>query len=93
MDVLQFSIIKRRLSSSSSSRSAKLHSRSIDNSSRSPSNLRLNSSRNSSLCNNKRRRSPHNDLHLSSSRNNSLYNRRRKSPDNLRLRSSTIGGG
>jgi hypothetical protein len=42
MEVLQLSVSKRRLNSSSSiSRSAKLHSRSIDNSWRSPDKLRL----------------------------------------------------
>jgi hypothetical protein len=59
MEVLQLSVSKRRLnSSSSSSRSAKLHSRSVDNSRRkSPGKLHLSRS-----CN----------LRISNRRNNSL---------------------
>jgi hypothetical protein len=44
MEVQQLSVSKRRLNSSSSSRSAKIRSRSVDNSRRSPGKLRLSSS-------------------------------------------------
>jgi hypothetical protein len=78
MEVLQLSVSKRRLSSSSS-RSAKLHSSSVDNNRRrSPGKLRLSSSCNLRIIN--RRNSS-----LSSSR--SVDNSRR-SPSKLRLRSS-----
>jgi hypothetical protein len=76
MKVLQLSVSKRRLSSS---RSAKLHSRSFDNNQRrSPSKLCLSSSYN---------------LRIIKRRNNSLSSSRsvdnsRKSPDKLRLSSS-----
>jgi hypothetical protein len=64
MEVLQLGVSKRRLSNSSS-RLAKLHNRSVDNSQRSPSKLRLSSScnmrisnrRHSRLCNSRRRSS------------------------------------
>jgi hypothetical protein len=78
MEVLQISVSKRRLNSSSS-RSAKLHSRSVDNNRRrSPGKLRLSSS-----CN----------LRIINRRNNSLSNSRsvdnsRRSPGKLRLISS-----
>jgi hypothetical protein len=52
MEVLQLSVSKRRLNSSSSSRSAKLHSRSVDNNRRrSPGELRLSSSYNLRIIN------------------------------------------
>jgi hypothetical protein len=78
MEVLQLSVSKRSVNSSSS-RSAKLRSRSIDNNwSRSPGTLRLSSS-----CN----------LRIINRRNNSLSSSRsvdnsRRSPEKLRLRSS-----
>jgi hypothetical protein len=78
MEVLQLSVSKRRLNSSSS-RSAKLHSRSVDNNRRrSPGKLRLSSS-----CN----------LRIINRRNNSLSRSRsvdnsRRSPGKLRLSSS-----
>jgi hypothetical protein len=78
MEVLQLIVSKRRLNSSSS-RSAKLHSRSVDNNRRrSPGKLRLSSS-----CN----------LRIINKRNNSLSSSRsvdnsRRSPDKLRLSSS-----
>jgi hypothetical protein len=80
MEVLQLSVSKRRLnSSSSSSRSAKLCSRSVDNNRRrSPGNLRLSSSCNLRIIN--RRNSS-----LSSSRS---VNNSKRSPDKLRLSSS-----
>jgi hypothetical protein len=79
MEVLQLSVSKRRLNSSSRSRSAKLHNRSIDNSwRRSPGKLRLSSS-----CN----------LRIINRRNNSLSSSRsvdnsRRSLGKLRLSSS-----
>jgi hypothetical protein len=79
MEVLQLSVIKRRLNSSSSSRSAKVHSRSVDNNRRrSPGKLRLSSS-----CN----------LRIINRRNNSLSSSRsadnsRRSPGKLRLSST-----
>jgi hypothetical protein len=81
MEVLQLSVSKRRLnnSSSSNSRSAKLHSRSVDNSRRrSPGKLRL-----SSCCN----------LRIINRRNNNLSSGRsvdnkRRSSGILRLSSS-----
>jgi hypothetical protein len=79
MDVLQLSVNKKRLNSSSSSKSAKLHSRSVDNNwRRSLGKLRLSSSWNLRIIN--RRNS-----NLSSSR--SIDNSRR-SPGKLRLSSS-----
>jgi hypothetical protein len=77
MEVLQFSFSKRRFKSSSS-RSVKLHSRSVDNNQRrSPRKLRLSSS-----CN----------LRIVNRRNNSLSSSRsvdnsRRSPGKLRLSS------
>jgi hypothetical protein len=91
MEVLQLSVSKRRLNSSSSSRSAKLRSRSVDNNRRrSPGKLRLSSScnlriinrRNSSLSSS---RSVDNSgscpgkLRLSSSCNMRISNRRNSS--------------
>jgi hypothetical protein len=79
MEVLQLSVSKRRLNSSSS-KSAKLRSRSIDNNwRRSPGKLRLSSS-----CN----------LRIINRRNNSLSSSRsidnsRRSPSKLRLSSSS----
>jgi hypothetical protein len=78
MEVLQFSVSKRRLNNSSTSRSALVHSRSIDNSRRSPDKLYLSSS-----CN----------MWISNRRNNSLSSSRsvdnnRRSPGKLRLSSS-----
>jgi hypothetical protein len=79
MEVLQLSVSKRRLNSSSSSKSAKLHSRSVDNNRRrSPGKLHLSSTCNLRIIN--RRNS-----NLSSSR--SVDNSRR-SPGKLRLSSS-----
>jgi hypothetical protein len=78
MEVLQLSVSKRRLNSSSSNRSAKLHSRSVDNNRRSPGKLRLSSCCNLRIIN--RRNSI-----LSSSR--SVDNSRR-SRGKLRLSSS-----
>jgi hypothetical protein len=89
MEVLQLSVSKRRLNSSSSSRIAKLRSRSVDNSRRSPSKLRLSSScmrisnrRNRSLSSSKSvdnsRRSP-GKLRLSSNCNMKISNRRNSS--------------
>jgi hypothetical protein len=84
MEVLQLSVSKRRLTSSSS-RSAKLCRRSVDNSRRSPGKLRLSSccimrisNRRNSNLSSSRRRSVGN-LPLSSRCNmyNNLYNRRR----------------
>jgi hypothetical protein len=100
MQVLQLSVSKRRLNSSSSRKSAKLHSRSVDNSQRrSPDKLRLSSScnlriinrRNSSLSS---RRSVDNNrrslgkLHLSSSCNMRISNRRNSSLSSSRRRSA-----
>jgi hypothetical protein len=80
MEVLQLSVSKRRLNSSSSSRSAKLRSRSVDNTRRrSPGKLRRSSSCNIRIIN--RRNS---SLFSSRSVNNS-----RRSPDKLRLSSSS----
>jgi hypothetical protein len=80
MEVLQLSVNKRKLNSSSS-RSAKLHSRSVDNNRRrSPGKLRLSSSCNLRIIN--RRNSS-----LSSSR--SVDNSRR-SPGKLRLSSCNM---
>jgi hypothetical protein len=83
MEVLQLSVSKRRLnSSSSSSRSAKLHNRSVyNNRRRSPGKLRLIIS---SCCN----------LRIINRRNNSLCSSRsvdnsRRSPGKLRLSSSS----
>jgi hypothetical protein len=79
MEVLQLSVSKRRLNSSSS-KSAKLRSRSVDNNRRrSPGKLRLSSS-----CN----------LRIINRRNNSLSSSRsidnsRRSPSKLRLSSSS----
>jgi hypothetical protein len=91
MEVLQLSVSKRRLNSSNSNRSAKLHSRSVDNNRRrSPGKLRLSSScnlriinrRNSSLSSSRSidnsKRSP-NKLRLSSSCNMRISNRRSSS--------------
>jgi hypothetical protein len=79
MEVLQLSVIKRRLNSSSSSRSAKLRSRSVDNSwRRSPGKLCLSSSCNLRIINRQ-------NSSLSSSR--SVDNNRR-SPSKLRISSS-----
>jgi hypothetical protein len=79
MEVLQLIVSKRRLNSSSSNRSAKLHSRSVDNNRRrSPGKLRQSSSCNLRIIN--RRNSS-----LSSSRS---VNNNRRSPDKLRLSSS-----
>jgi hypothetical protein len=78
MEVLQISVSKRRLDSSSSinnnnsSRSTKLRSRSVDNSRRSPSKLRLSSTYN---------------MRISNRRNNNLSSRRRRSAGNLSLSS------
>jgi hypothetical protein len=78
MEVLQLNVSKRRLNNSSS-RSAKLHSRSVNNSQRrSPGKLRISSS-----CN----------LRISSRRNSSLSSSRsvsnsRRNPGKLRLSSS-----
>jgi hypothetical protein len=98
MEVLQLSVSKRRLNSSSS-RSTKLSSRSVDNSRRrSPGKLRLSSSRNMRISNRRnsslsssRRRSACN-LPLSSRCNkyNILCNRR--SPGNLHCRRGTRPG-
>jgi hypothetical protein len=93
MEVLQLTVSKRRLNSSSNNISAKLHSRSVGNSRRSPSKLRLSSSCNMRISNRRNgglsssrsvdnnRRSP-DKLHLSSSCNMRISNRRR-SPGNL----------
>jgi hypothetical protein len=79
MEVLQLSVSKRRLNSSSNSKSAKLHSRSVDNSwRRSPGKLRLSSSCNLRIINRQ-------NISLSSSR--SVDNSRR-SPGKLRPSSS-----
>jgi hypothetical protein len=79
MQVLQLSVSKRRLNSSSSSRLAKLRSRSVDNNRRrSPGKLRLSSSCNLRIINRR-------NNSLSSSR--SIDNRRR-SPGKLRLSSN-----
>jgi hypothetical protein len=101
MEVLQLSVSKRRLSSSSSSsRSAKLHSRSVDNNRRrSPGKLRLSNSfnlriinrRNSSLSScrsvDNSRRSPR-KLRLSSSCNMRISNRQNNSLSSSRRRST-----
>jgi hypothetical protein len=98
MEVLQLSVSKRRLNSNSSSGSAKLHNKSVNNNrKRSPGKLRLSSScymrisniRHSSLSS--RRRSACN-LPTSSRCNkySSLYNRR--SPGNLHCRRGTRPG-
>jgi hypothetical protein len=100
MEVLQLSVSKRRRNSnSSSSRSAKLHSRSVDNSRRSPGKLHLSSNcdmrisnkQNSNLSSSSSRRTD--NLSLSSWCNmyNSLCNRRR-SPCNLHCRKGTKPG-
>jgi hypothetical protein len=100
MDVLQLDVSKRRLNSSSSNRSAKLRSRSVNNSQRrSPGKLRLSSScnlriikrRNISLfssrsVDNSRRSSG--KLHLSSSYNMRISNRRNNSLSSSRRRST-----
>jgi hypothetical protein len=79
MEVLQLSVSKRRLNSSSSSRSAKLRSRSVDNNRRrSPGKLRLSSSYNLKIINRL-----NNNLSSSRSVDNS-----RRSPGKLRLSSS-----
>jgi hypothetical protein len=91
MEVLQLSVSKRRLNSSSSRRSAKLHNRSVDNNrGRSPGKLRLsrscnfriNNRRNNSLSSSRSvdnsRRSP-GKLCLSSSCNMRISNRRNSS--------------
>jgi hypothetical protein len=100
MEVLQLSVSKRRLNSSSSSRSVKLHNRSVDNSRRrSPSKLRLSSScnlmiinrRNSNLSGSRSvdnsRRSP-SKLRLSSSYNMRISNKRNSSLSSSRRRSA-----
>jgi hypothetical protein len=99
MEVLQLSVSKRRFSNSSS-RSVKLHSRSIDNNWRwSPRKLRLSSScnlriinrRNNSLSSRRSvdnsRRSP-GKLHLSSGCNMRISNRRNSSLSSRRRRSA-----
>jgi hypothetical protein len=79
MEVLQLSVSNRRLNNSSSSRSTKLRSRSIDNNRRrSPGKLRLGSSYNLRIINRINRS-------LSSSRS---VNNSRRSPSKLRLSSS-----
>jgi hypothetical protein len=96
MEVLQLSVSKRRISSSSSSRSTKLRSRSVDNNRmRSPGKLRLSSScklriinrRNSSLSNSRSvdnsKRSP-GKLRLCSSCNMRISNRRNNSLSSMR---------
>jgi hypothetical protein len=98
MEVLQLSISKRRLNSSSSSRSAKLCSRSIDNNRRrslgklrlsSSCNLRIINKRKSSLSSSRSvdnsRRSP-GKLRLSSSCNMRISNRRNSSLSSSRRR-------
>jgi hypothetical protein len=100
MEVLQLSVSKGRLNSSSSSRSAKLHNRSVDNNQRrSPSKLCLSSSynlriinrRNSSLSSSRSvdnsRRSP-GKLRLSSSCNMRISNRRNSNLSSRRRRSA-----
>jgi hypothetical protein len=98
MEVLQLSVSKRRLNSSSS-RSAKLRSRSIDNSRRrSPGKLRLNSScnlriinrRNNSLSSSRRRSIGNLPLSSRCNKYSSLYNRR--SPGNLHCRRGSRPG-
>jgi hypothetical protein len=99
MEVLQLCVSKRRLNSSSS-RPAKLHSRSVDNNRRrNPGKLRLSSScnlriinrRNSSLSSSKSvdnsKRSP-DKLRLSSSCNMRISNRRNRSLSSRRRRST-----
>jgi hypothetical protein len=97
MEVLQISVSKRRLnSSSSSSRSAKLHSKSVNNSRRRPGKLRLSSSFNMRISNRRNRslssssRRSVGNLPLSSRCNmySSLCNRRRI-PSNLHCRRGT----
>jgi hypothetical protein len=96
MEVLQLSVSKRRLNSSSSSRLAKLHNRSIDNNQRrSPGKLRLSSNcylriinrQNSSFSISRSvdnsKRSP-GKLRLSSSCNMRISNRRNSSLSNRR---------
>jgi hypothetical protein len=79
MEVLQLSVSKRRLNSSSSSRSAKLHSMSVNNNRRSsPGKLRLRSSCNFRIINIR-------NSSLSSSRS---VDNNRSSPGKLCLRSS-----
>jgi hypothetical protein len=99
MEVLQLRVSKRRLNSSS--RSAKLHSRSVDNNrGRSPGKLRLSSScnlwiinrRNSGLSNSSRspgklRLSSSCNMTISNRRNNRLSSSSRRSADNLPLSS------
>jgi hypothetical protein len=100
MEVLQLSFSKRTLnSSSSSSRSAKLHSRNVDNNRRrSPDKLRLSSScnlriinrRNSSLSSSRRRSIGNLPLSSRCNKYNSLCNRR--NPGNLHCRRGTRPG-
>jgi hypothetical protein len=73
MEVLQLSVSKRRLSSSN--KSAKLHSRSVDDSMRSLGKLHRSSS-----CNMRMRSSG--NLPIENKRNNSLCSRRRRSLGN-----------
>jgi hypothetical protein len=100
MEVLQLSVSKRRLNSSSSSRLAKLHSRSIDNNQRrspgkfllsSSCNLRIINRRNNSLSSSRSidnsKRSP-GELLLSSSYNMRISNRRN---NNLSSRKRSAG--
>jgi hypothetical protein len=99
MELLQLSVSKRRLNSSSS-KSAKLHSRSVDNSRRrsrgklclsSNCNLWIINRRNNSLSSSRSvdssRRSP-GKLHLSSNCNMRISNRRNSSLSNRRKRSA-----
>jgi hypothetical protein len=72
MDVLQLSVNKRRLNCISNNKTAKLHSRRIDNSRRSLGKLRL------SICCNMR---------ISNKQNSSLCCRRRRSPGNFPISS------
>jgi hypothetical protein len=94
MEVLQLSVSKRRLNSSSS-RSAKLRIRSVDNSRRSPSklllsnscNMRISNRRNSNLSSSRsidNSRRSLGKLHLSSSCNMRISNRRYNSLCNRR---------
>jgi hypothetical protein len=99
MEVLQLSVSKRRLNSSSSNRLTKIHSRSVNNSQRSsPSKLRLSSicnlmiinRRNSNLSSSRSvdnsRRSPR-KLHISSSCNMRISNKQNSSLSSSRRRS------
>jgi hypothetical protein len=101
MEVLQLSVSKRRLNSSSN-RSAKLRSRSVDNNRRrSPGKLRLSSNcnlriinrQNNSLSSSRRvdnsRRSP-GKLHLSSNCNMRISNRRNSNISAIRGGAQTI---